>query len=71
MNRNARAHASRPMTMKGIERRRILRRPMVSIKANATRVNTKFVRAMESEAPMGDVKPTSANMVAEKYMSEF
>lgn len=71
MNKNATAHASRPRTMNGIERRRMLRRPTESINAKATSVKTKLVKAMESEVPIGDVKPTRAKMVAEKYMREF
>lgn len=53
-----RLQRSRPRTMKGMERRRIARRPMVSIQAKATRVRAKFVRAMLREARIGEVKPT-------------
>jgi hypothetical protein len=61
----------RPRTMKGIERRRVARRPTVSIVLKATSVKMKLVRAIESEANIGEVKPTRAKIVAEKYMSEF
>lgn len=71
MWRNATAQAASPKIMKGIEAKRIRRRPMRSITAKATRVRMKFVRAIESEVPMGEVKPTREKMVAEKYMREF
>jgi len=34
-------------------------------------VKAKFVTAMQREVKVGDLKPTMAKMVAEKYMSEF
>jgi hypothetical protein len=71
MKRKARLQDKRPRTMKGIERRRMARRPTVSIILKATSVKMKLVRAMESEVNIGEVKPTRANIVAEKYMREF
>jgi hypothetical protein len=34
-------------------------------------VKRKFVMAMESEVSVGDSKPTSRKIVAEKYIKEF
>ena len=42
---------------------------MRSMMAKATRVRRKFVRAMDSEVVIGEVKPTREKIVAEKYMS--
>lgn len=54
--------------MNGIDRRRIRRRPTRSMLRKATKVKMKFVMAMEREANVGEVKPTRAKMVAEKYL---
>ena len=42
---------------------------MRSMMAKATRVRRKFVRAIDSEVVIGEVKPTREKIVAEKYMS--
>lgn len=65
------AQRTRPRTIKGIERRRILRRPRVSIRTKAKRVKRKFVPAIDSEVATGEVKPTREKIVAEKYMRTF
>jgi hypothetical protein len=57
--------------MTGMEKRRMRRRPMRSMEWKARRVKRKFVRAMEREVSVGLWKPTSRNMVAEKYIREF
>lgn len=71
MKTNTTAQRARPRTMNGVERSRIRRRPMVSMRIKAMTVKRKFVPATEREVPIGDVKPTMAKMVAEKYMREF
>ena len=65
------AQRTRPRIMTGMERIRILRRPMRSMEWNATRVKRKFVLAMVSEVRVGERKPTREKIVAEKYMREF
>lgn len=70
-NTKARAQRDRPMTMIGIERRRMRRRPIRSIEWNATRVKRKLVEAMEREVKVGERKPTREKIVAEKYIREF
>jgi hypothetical protein len=47
------------------------RRPTRSMEWKATRVKAKFVRAIEREVKVGEVKPRRENMVAEKYIREF
>lgn len=69
--RKDREQRARPRTMRGMERRRMVRRPRVSIQAKAQRVRRKFVSAMEREARIGEWKPTREKMVAEKYIREF
>lgn len=65
------AHSARPRIMMGMEARRMRRRPMRSMLWKAMRVKEKFVRAMEREVRVGEVKPRREKMVAEKYMREF
>lgn len=65
------AQRARPRTMIGTERRSIRRRPIRSMKWNVTRVKAKFVHAIVRDVRVGDVKPTRAKIVAEKYMREF
>jgi hypothetical protein len=71
METKAKEQERRPTTMKGMERRRMARRPTVSMAVKATRVKIKFVTAMEREVKTGEVKPTRAKIVAEKYIKEF
>lgn len=54
--------------MNGIEKSRIRRLPTRSILRKATKVKTKFVIATESDVSVGEVKPTNAKIVAEKYL---
>lgn len=61
----------RPTVIIGMERRRIRRRPMRSIRMRAAQVRMKFVRATEREVRVGEEKPRIVKMVAEKYISEF
>lgn len=65
----ATAHSSKPMTMQGIEYRRIRRRPTWSMILKAMIVKTKFVIAIVRDVKVGDVKPTREKIVAEKYLS--
>lgn len=60
-----------PLAMMGIEYKRIRRRPMISIRTSAARVNRKFEMATERLVRVGDVNPTSEKIVAEKYIKEF
>ena len=71
MNLNAKAHKTNPATMTGTLKRRIRLRPTRSMNANATSVNKKFVTAIDRDVNIGDSKPTSEKMVAEKYIKEF
>ena len=71
MKLNARAQRANPVIMTGIESSKIRRRPIRSIRLNATTVSKKLVKAMDKEAKVGASKPTRANMVAEKYIKEF
>lgn len=57
--------------MKGIERRRIRRRPMASIRKRERRVNSMFAIATESEVNVGVEKASIEKSVAEKYIREF
>ena len=69
--KKATAQSKRLMIMMGMEYSSMRRRPTRSIRTRDRRVIPKFVTAIDSEARVGDEKPTSANMVAEKYMREF
>lgn len=71
MNLNATAHSTNPATMTGTLQSKIRLRPTRSMKANATSVKRKFVIAMDKEVSIGERKPTSAKMEAEKYIREF
>lgn len=71
MKRNPRAQKRSPMTIIGIEKRRIRRRPMRSIRRRARQVMRRFVMATEREVRVGLEKPRRVNIVAEKYIREF
>lgn len=64
-------HSRRPLIMTGRVAKRIRRRPMRSMMVKATRVQRKFVTAIERDVNVGDENPIAENMVAEKYMREF
>jgi hypothetical protein len=68
---NASDEARRPKAMRGIETRRMRRRPMRSMAVKAMPVKTKFVQAMRSAVPVGDRNLARAKMEALKYMSVF
>jgi len=68
---NANAERRSPRIIPGMERRRIRRRPMRSMRVNARTVKRRFVEAMSMLVAVGLVKPRREKMVAEKYMSEF
>lgn len=51
--------------------RRMRRRPIRSIRVNATRVLVKLVMAIEREVRVGEEKPIREKIVAEKYIREF
>lgn len=57
--------------MNGSEYNNIRRRPMRSMRASAIPVKIKLVTATLRDASVGLLNPTSVNIVAEKYMSEF
>src|SRR5688572_23350184 len=58
-----------PATMKGIEYKRIRRRPTRSMRPSAISVKMKFVTATVRDVSTGLLKPTKVKMVAEKYIS--
>lgn len=47
------------------------RLPTLSMSPSATTVNRKLLEAIANDANVGFLKPTSLNIVAEKYMSEL
>lgn len=63
--------SKRPHTMNGSEYSSIRRRPMRSMRTRAMPVKMKLVTATLRDASVGLLNPTSVNIVAEKYMSEF
>jgi hypothetical protein len=71
IDRKLSPESSKPTIMKGIEYKRIRRRPMRSIRNKAIVVNMKFVAATLSAASVGMENPTMVNIVAEKYIREF
>ena len=60
-----------PPIMTGTEQSRIWRRPTRSMISNAMTVQTRLVTAIEREVKVGEEKPMSEKMVAEKYIREF
>lgn len=60
-----------PITITGIEMRRIRRRPIRSISMRAAQVRMKFVSATERDVRVGEENPTIVKIVALKYMREF
>ena len=61
----------RPPAITGTEASRMRRRPARSVIKSAMRVQMKFVAAMDRDVSVGEVKPRSEKMVAEKYIREF
>ena len=68
---NATELSSRPIDMKGMENKRIRRRPMRSMALKAPSVKTKFVQAIRSAVPVGERNLASAKMEALKYIRVF
>lgn len=64
-------HRSNPPAIIGMDERRMRRRPTWSMISSAIKVQVKLVMAMERAVSVGEENPMRANMVAEKYMSEF
>src|ERR1700760_3761 len=71
MKLKATLQMTRPTNINGILDSKIRRRPIVSIKANATSVNKKLVKATDSDVPIGEPKPTMSKIVALKYIKEL
>lgn len=60
-----------PPIMTGIEQSRSWRRPIRSMISKAIIVQRRLVTAMDREVKVGEEKPISEKMVAEKYIREF
>jgi len=57
--------------MTGMETRRMRRRPRRSMSRRERVVKAKFVMATERDVKVGEEKPISEKIVAEKYIREF